>query len=272
MNHINTYTQPELEELALLDAWGLLEDESLAQFEAAFSNLGQTERARLRSIQDASTAHAATASAAPRAELGPIVLQRLQAAQDLNQMDLQAQHVQQSALNPPRAPRRQFMAAASVWRMAALILLAVSVTLIVMNRESRSQYNRLLDEHTLVTAIGTLESDMSPNDQANFIAMLRRPDVRHDYITANNGHGFVRIAIDEQTGETFVLAMDLSGRPAPCRLELMTADGDVQLLSQLRTDRPIDAKRLELTNIALLDGATFRLIDGNGNVIGSTLA
>ncbi len=272
MNHISsTYTQTELEELAVLDAWGLLDGEDLAQFEAAFSNLGPTERARLRNVQVACTAHAARDIPAAPAELRATVLQRIQAVQDLDQMSLEAQRDQQSPPRPEAPPRTHFVAV-SVWRMAALVLLAVSVTLIVMNRETTSQYDRLLEEHTLVSAFHTLESNMSPDDQASFIAMLRRPDIRHAYIIANNKHGFIRIAIDEQSGEVFVLAMDLSGRSTPCQLELMTAEGNVQVLTPLRTDRPIDARRLQLSDVALLDGATFRLIDGNGNVIGSTLA
>jgi len=266
MSHHSTFTQPELEELTVLNAWGLLPQNELTDFEAAFANAAPTERARLRNIQDACTANDSTACDAPPAELRTKVLQRLQAMRDLERMNLEAHRSAE-----PARPRTASLASAAAWRMAALVLLAVSITLVVMNRETTAQYNRLLDEHTFVTAWGMMQDDMTPDERASFVAMLRRPDVRHSYITADDGHGLVRIAIDEMDGEVFVLAMDLSGQPTPCVLEMETADGDVIMLATLRTDRPIDARRLTL-DVKKLDGATFRIRGADGVIIGSTLA
>jgi hypothetical protein len=266
--HTTTLSNAQLDEMAALDAWGLLDPNELGAFEAAFANCGPTDRARLRGIQDACTEDAAASCQDPPAELRAKVLQRLQAVQDIECMNLQA-HRDTQPTPMQRSP--QGFASPAVWRLAALVLLAVSVTLVVMNRETTAQYNRLLDEHTLVSALGSLQSDMSPDEQASFVAMLRRPDVRHSYITANDGHGLVRIAIDEVDGEAFVLAMDLTGRPSPCVLEMETANGEIIVLAEIRTDRPIDARRLAL-DVSKLDGATFRLRTTDGAVIGSSLA
>ncbi|MCH2135084.1 MAG: hypothetical protein MK101_00715 [Phycisphaerales bacterium] len=268
----HTLNQAELEELAVLDAWGLLEGEELAQFEAAFAALDAPARAQLRSIQTACTAQDASAPdlAAPPAHLRALVLQRIQAFKDLEHLNRHDSASELSATPTPLGGPSLFGSAA-LWRMAALILLAVSITLVVMHRETASQYDRLLDEHTLVAALGTMQADMTPDEQAAFVAMLRRPDVRHAYLAADDGPGLVRIAIDETTGETFVLAFDLSGRATPCALELETADGEVIQLAAIRTDRPIDGRHL-IIDMAQLDGATFRLRDGNNTVIGSVVA
>ena len=140
-----------------------------------------------------------------------------------------------------------------------------------MQQATPTQYDKLLSEHTVLQALRTIETDLGTDEQASFIAMMRRPDVRHVYITADHGGGFVRLAVDENTGEAFVLAMDLAGQPSPCKLELEDDDGNVIELASLRTDRHIDAQRLTL-DIQLLDGATLRLPSGEGDVIGSSFA
>jgi hypothetical protein len=255
--------QAELEELAVLDAWGLLSGEDLSRFEAAFAIEGPEQRARLRAIQDSCSAGLNETWLQAPADLKQRVLQRLQATRDLEGLQL---HTARFATAAPRPGR-----SAGIWRMAALILLAVSMTMVIMHQATRAQYDKLLDEYTVLQALRTIEVDLDADQQANFIAMMRRPDVRHVYVAADNGAGLVRFAIDETTGEAFVLAMDLAGRTAPCVLELETSDGDIIVLASLRTDRYIDAHHFEL-DPALLDGGTLRLREADGTVIGSTLA
>ena len=264
-DHMYTLTeverQAELEELAVLDAWGLLDGEDLSRFEAAFTVSGPEQRARLRSIQDSCSAGLDGTCLQAPADLKQRVMQRLQAARDLEGM--------QSHTAPFATPITG--RSAGIWRMAALILLAVSMTMVIMHQATRTQYDKLLDEYTVLQALRTIEVELDTSEQANFIAMMRRPDVRHAYLAADEGGGFVRLAVDESSGEAFVLAMDLAGRTAPCVLELETSDGNIIELASLRTDRYIDAHHLQL-DPALLDGGTLRLRSSDGTIIGSTLA
>ena len=254
----------ELEELAVLDAWGVLSGEDLEQFESAFAACNAVERARLRSIQEHCTQDLHDWSDGP-AGLRERVLNRLQATMDLAGLRLAPLHGHR-----PR-PRSVAFNAAWIWRMAALVLLAVSATLIVMQQATNKQYDKLLSEHTVLQALRTIETDLGTDDQATFIAMLRRPDVRHVYIVADQGSGLVRLAIDEQTGEAFVLAMDLGSQATPCTLELEDAQGKMHTLATLRTDRSMDAQRFEL-DVSRLADATIHLRSGDGTTIGSTLA
>ena len=258
-------TPTELEELAVLDAWGLLTGDELAEFEAVFAICDAAQRAHLRSIQEASTADLAAGWADAPGHLRDRVLQRVQATMDLNMLRLAAVGQQ-----PAAAPRASFLGSAWTWRMAAMVLLAVSVTLVVMHQATRAQYDTLLSEHTVLQALRTMQADISPGEQSQFIAMMRRPDVRHMYVTCTDGPGMVRVAVDERTGDAFVLSMDLSGRTSPCDLELVAASGEVVSLATLRTDRHFDAARLKF-DVAVLDGATLQLRSGDGDVIGTTL-
>jgi len=258
------HTPAELEELAVLDAWGLLSGEELAQFESAFASCDASQRAHLRSVQETSSADLANWGPAP-AELRERVLRRVQATIDLADLRLASFNT----LRPSRAT--SVFSSNWTWRLAALVLLAVSVTLVVMHQATNDQYDKLLSEHTVLQALRTIETDLGTDEQASFIAMMRRPDVRHAYVTADQGGGFVRLAVDENTGEAFVLALDLAGQLSPCTLELEDAQGNVIVLASLRTDRNIDAQRLRL-DPKLLDGATLRLRSGDGGVIGTSLA
>jgi len=258
------HTPAELEELAVLDTWGLLSGEELARFESAFTSCEASQRAHLRSVQETCSADLADWGPVP-ADLRERVLRRVQATMDLADLRL-------ASFSTPRASLATNVFSSNwTWRMAALVLLAVSVTLVVMQQATINQYDKLLREHTVLQALRTIETDLGTDEQASFIAMMRRPDIRHAYVTAGHGGGFVRLAVDENTGEAFVLALDLAGQPSPCTLELEDAQGNVITLASLRTDRYIDAQRLTLDH-KLLDGATLRLRSGDGDVIGTSLA
>lgn len=258
------HTPAELEELAVLDAWGLLSGEELDRFESAFSACEAAQCAHLRSVQEVCSADLADWGPAP-ADLRERVLRRVQATMDLADLQL-------ASFGTSRASRATSVFSSNwTWRLAALVLLAVSATLVVMQQATTEQYDKLLSEHTVLQAERTIETDLGTDEQASFIAMMRRPDIRHAYVTADHGGGFVRLAVDEITGEAFVLAMDLTGQPSPCTLELTDAQGNVIVLASLRTDRYIVAQRLTL-DPKLLDGATLTLRSGNGDVIGIAIA
>jgi hypothetical protein len=161
-----------------------------------------------------------------------------------------------------------FLSSVWTWRMAALLLLGVVLTLVATNTSIQRHFEQLSLEAMRLQA--THEFEVAMGDQYQpFMELMRRPDVEHAYLSADGGHGFVRLSIDETSGRVFVMAMDLVGHEGPCRLEVSSEAGELLSATDLRTDRYIDAATMEV-DPAVLANATVRLVDGLGRTIATT--
>ena len=258
----------ELAELAVLDAYGMLPDADLLRFEQDFLATSPEVQAELRRIQaDIATDERLLPTCEPPAELRAKVLGRIRAAMDLSRASeidndvarLRHPAMQTAAQNP------NFLSSVWTWRMAALLLLGVVLTLVATNTSNQRHFEQLSLEAMRLQA--THEFEVAMGDQYQpFMELMRRPDVKHAYLSADGGHGFVRLSIDETSGRVFVMAMDLVGHEGPCRLEVSNEAGELLSATGLRTDRYIDAATMEV-DPAVLANATVRLVDGLGRTI-----
>ncbi len=261
----------ELAELAILDTYGLLHDADLLRFEQAFMGSPPDVQAEIRRIQaEIATDERLLPTCEPPAELRERVLDRIRSAMALSTAGML---VSEPASFPhpvmrADAGRGTFFGSVWTWRMAALLLLGVVVTLVATNSSSQRHVEQLnLEAMRLITAH---EVEVALADQYRpFMELMRTPEATHTYLAAPGGEGLVRVSIDERSGRAFVLAMDLVGHDGPCQIEITTADGTPLAAATLRTDRYLDAATMEL-DATLLAGATLRLTDGLGRTIAAT--
>jgi hypothetical protein len=261
----------ELAELAVLDAYGMLPDADLLRFEQAFLATSPEAQAELRRIQaDIATDERLLPACEPSAELRTKVIGRIRAAMDLSQaseLDADIARFQHPAMQAA-GQNPNFLSSVWTWRMAALLLLGVVLTLVATNTSNQRHFDQLNLEAMRLQA--THEFEVAMGDQYQpFMELMRRPDVEHAYLSADGGHGFVRLSIDETSGRVFVMAMDLVGHEGPCRLEVSSEAGELLSATDLRTDRYIDAATMEV-DPTILANATVRLIDGLGRTIATT--
>jgi hypothetical protein len=261
----------ELAELAVLDAYGMLPDADLLRFEQAFLAISPEAQAELRRIQaDIATDERLLPACEPSAALRTKVIGRIRAAMDLSQaseLDADIARFQHPAMQAAEQ-NSNFLSSVWTWRMAALLLLGVVLTLVATNTSNQRHFDQLNLEAMRLQA--THEFEVAMGDQYQpFMELMRRPDVEHAYLSADGGHGFVRLSIDETSGRVFVMAMDLVGHEGPCRLEVSSEGGELLSATDLRTDRYIDAATMEV-DPTILANATVRLIDGLGRTIATT--
>jgi hypothetical protein len=261
----------ELAELAVLDAYGVLPDADLLRFEQAFLATSPEVQAELRRTQaDIATDERLLPTCEPPTELRAKVLGRIRTAMDLSrasEIDADVARLRHPAMQAAEQ-NPNFLSSVWTWRMAALLLLGVVLTLVATNTSNQRHFEQLSLEAMRLQA--THEFEVAMGDQYQpFMELMRRPDVEHAYLSADGGHGFVRLSIDETSGRVFVMAMDLVGHEGPCRLEVSSEAGELLSATDLRTDRYIDAATMEV-DPAVLANATVRLVDGLGRTIATT--
>ncbi|MCP4759885.1 MAG: hypothetical protein GY894_08475 [Planctomycetes bacterium] len=259
----------ELAEMAILDAYGLLESPEQVRFEQAFLALTPDVQAEIRRIQEEiATDERLLPSVNPPEHLRVRTLGRIHAAMALNSAGLvMGEYSAQTSRNPMQfAPQRSsFIGSVWTWRMAALILLGVCLTLVVTSTSSKRHFDRMMAEAVRLQTGQTIERSLGEN-YAPFLKMMNSPTAQHRYLAAADGQGFVRVSIDEKTGECFLFAMDLMGHDGPCTVDFTSSDGSVQRTALLRTDRVFDSVAIQF-DPNLLAGTSVRISDAAGVLI-----
>jgi hypothetical protein len=258
----------ELAELALLDAYGLLEAADQIRFEQAFLAISPDIQAEIRRIQtDIVTDETLLPNVTPPAELKAKVLERIYAATTMRSAGLVGidELPLRSDIVGHIGPGGRILGSVWTWRMAALVLLGVCLTLIVMVNTRGRHFDRVFEEamrlHTEQQVELALGTEFQP-----YMELMRRPTAQHHYLAVEGGQGMIRVSVDETRGDIFLLAMDLGGQEGPCAFTLIAADGTKTASVPIRTDRYLDGVSLSV-DPALLAGATFELRDTNNRVI-----
>jgi hypothetical protein len=269
MTNSHIYMPPhELAELALLDAYGLLEAADQIRFEQAFLAVSPDVQAEIRRIQtEIVTDETLLPDCQPPADLKARVLDRLRSAMAMSsagmlRMDeLPFRHEPGGRIGPGG----RILGSVWTWRMAALVLLGVCLTLIVMVNTRGRHFDRVFEEamrlHTEQQVELALGTEFQP-----YMDLMRRPTARQYYLAVESGHGMIRVSIDEARGDIFVLAMDLDSQEGPCAFTIIAADGTRVASVSVRTDRYLDGVSMKV-DPTLLAGATFELRDANNRII-----
>ena len=190
------------------------------------------------------------------------MLDRVRAAHDLGHA---AAPFTQSSIPAPiqMGMGHRFMQSVWTWRMAALVLFAVCVTLIVnittlerSNTELQATARNVLLFHTMESQIGSTYDDYLQSFGQNY---------RKVHL-AGNGVS-MRVAINEQTGDVFCLAQDVIGLDGPCHIRILNDDGSELAAGSLSTDTFISGLAMKVGTPKHLQSARIIMTDQTGQLI-----
>ncbi|MDP6890879.1 MAG: hypothetical protein QF471_06075 [Phycisphaerales bacterium] len=270
MTNTHIYMPPrELAELALLDAYGLLEAADQIRFEQAFLAVSPDVQAEIRRIQmEIVTDESLLPACEPPAELKIRVLDRIHAAMSMStagMLGMDEMPFQRHAAQI--GPGGRVLSSVWTWRMAALVLLGVCLTLIVMVNTGTRHFDRMFEEAMRLHTEQEVEMTLGENFQP-YLELMRR-STSQQYLAVEGGRGMIRVSIDETSGDIFLLAMDLQSDDGPYSFSITAADGDTVATVAIRTDQYLDGVSLNV-DPALIAGAAFELRDGTGRIIATT--
>ena len=268
-------TMNELVELATLDAFGLLPAADAVKFEQAFMTASSEVQVEVRRIQadlaaDSSSFDDEVPSAALRQRVLDAVAQtieseveRLAPLATIGNKDMVATDYQAGA---PAPQNSGLLASVWTWRMAALIMFGVVVTLAVFNATSNREASMLATTYTTLNTLDELEDQFGPQ----FTEFVNNPNCRQYYLSSTSGTGMIRVAINERTSTAFVLGLDLDATMTNSQLRIVSTDGTSQPLAMLEPKEGFVGQAIASVDMNLFAAANFdriELVDSNGQVL-----
>lgn len=272
-------TMNELVELATLDAFGLLPAADSVKFEQAFMTAPADVQAEIRRIQaDLAADTTLLGTEEPTDTLRQRVLdavgrsiesesERLAPLATIGDKALPIDH-DQPAYDAPRSSGGM-LASVWTWRMAALIMFGVVVTLAVFNASSQREASMLASTHTTLNTLDALEDQFGPQ----FTEFINNPNCRHYYLGSPRGDGMIRVTVNELNGNAFVLGLDLDPQERTMQLRIVTQDGTMQPLAKLQPKEGFVGQAIEGVDMNLFAAATFdriELVGTDGTVLFSS--
>jgi hypothetical protein len=267
-------TMNELVELATLDAFGLLPAADSVKFEQAFMTAPAEVQAEIRRIQadlaaDTTTLGSEEPSEALRQRVldavGRTIETEAERLAPLATIGDKGPHIEPVAYNTP-STSGGILASVWTWRMAALIMFGVVVTLAVFNASSQREASMLASTHTTLNTLDALEDQFGPQ----FTEFINNPNCRHYYLGSPRGDGMIRVTVNELNGNTFVLGLDLDPQERNMQLRIVSQDGTMQPLTLLQPKEGFVGQAIEGVDMNLFAVTTFdriELVGADGTVL-----
>ena len=276
-------TMTELVELATLDAFGLLPPADAVKFERAFMAAPADVQAELRTLQ---SDFAEDEQLLPNEEADPLLKDRVLAAVShtievesdrlaplatigqTQQQELLTSEPGNKASDTATHTAANMRALTSVWtwRMAALILLGITISLAIFGSDAYRQSKLLANAYIGKITIDDIEQRVGPQ----FTAFVANPNCQMHYLVSEDGTGMLRVAINENTGEAFILGMDLEPTIGNGELRLGDRDGTTHSLAMVNSEEPVTGQFIESIDMSLFTADRFdrlELVAANGTVI-----
>ncbi len=229
-------------ELAVLEAHGLLEPVETELFDRAFHDARQSVQDEIRRIQaEISQDDALLPSELPPPQLRQRVLDAVADA-----ADAEAQRLAPLALIGARAGAREGAGrplAATAWRAAALIMLGVGVVLAIFAMDANRRADRIAEYAMNADSEYTL-AELGGAELASFLDNPSCSVMRLDRVDGSD-KGYIRVAINERTGDSHVLAIDLAPDETLI-LQGTTPGGTVIELATITADGPVVARMFSI--------------------------
>jgi hypothetical protein len=255
-----TYNYKQLLELAVLDAYGLLEPIEEDLFNRSFHNATASIQEEIKRIQeDIALDDSLLPSDMPSPSLRKKVLHAV-----AETADSEAQRLAPLALIGARASAAQAnfgsSRAVTLWRTAAVVLFGVTVVLAIITLDVQRKANQnaqiALNSATnmeLNELVGHKFSEFVGNPYCQ-VTRLERED--------GNANGYLRIALNERFGNGFVIGIDLE-KDEEIIIQGTTSTGEVIELARITADGPIvgrdfavDKSIIKNMTIAAVDAKT----------------
>ena len=283
MNMNSEITMTELVEMATLDAFGLLPPVDAVRFERAFMAAPADVQSELRRLQsnfvdnelllpeeepDAALRDRVLAAVSHTIEVESDRLAPLATIGQPAATDMADPHFE-TTMDPVTAttavtPRPH--ASVWTWRMAALILLGVTISLAIFGSDAYRQSKLLANAYIGKVTIDNIEEQVGPQ----FTEFVANPNCHMHYMVSSNGIGMMRLAVNERTGEAFVLGLDLDPTIGLGELRLIDQNGTSHAIAMISTEEPVVGKFIDSMDMQLFAANTFdrlELVDANGVVV-----
>jgi hypothetical protein len=282
MNMNSEITMTELVELATLDAFGLLPPVDAVRFERAFMAAPADVQSELRRLQsnfaenelllpdeepDAALRQRVLAAVSHTIEVESDRLAPLATIGQTANVDAVDAHFDatDTGATMPNATLRSH-ASVWTWRMAALILLGVTISLAIFGSDAYRQSKLLANAYIGKVTIDTIEEQVGPQ----FTEFVANPNCHMHYMVSTNGIGMIRVAVNERTGEAFVLGLDLDPAIGLGELRLVDKQGNAHAIAMIGSDEPVTGQFIQSLDMQLFAADTFdrlELVDVNGAVV-----
>ena len=254
-----THNYKQLIELAVLDAYGLLEPIESDLFNRSFHDAPASIQDEIVQMQRAFALDESLLPAdTPPASLKQSVLHAVAQA-----ADKEAQRLAPLALIGARASAAQAQLGTSkqvyFWRTAAMILFGVSVILGIITVDSNRRATRITQIAMNLDVTSTI-TDVVGSEFKSFIANPYCTVTRLERENGNND-GYLRIAINERFGDGYVIGLDLEDGEEII-IQGTTRDGNVIELARVTVDGPILGRAFTIDK-DLVQGLTITAVDAN---------
>ncbi|MDP6542138.1 MAG: hypothetical protein QGF07_05055 [Phycisphaerales bacterium] len=264
----NDYDQTDIKrllELAVLDAYGLLEPMESDLFNRAFHDAPATLQDEIRLLQeDISIDDSLLPNESPDATLRRRVLDAVAKA-----ADEEANRLAPLALIGARAGatrHKQNLMETSSWRAVAMVLFGISVVLAAFSIKATDRANNITKYALNVDAEHTL-ADLVGSEFGEFINNPSCPAQGLERVDGNTT-GYIRVAINERTGAGYILAIDLED-DEELIIQGTTPDGKIIELARISSSNtPVVAQKFSV-EIALAGSLSYRAVDNSGKVVWS---
>ncbi len=252
-----TYNYKQLLELAVLDAYGLLEPIEEDLFNRSFHNATASIQDEIKQIQEEiALDHSLLPTDMPSSSLRKKVLDAISET-----ADKEAQRLAPLALIGARASAAQAnfgsSRATTVWRTAAVVLFGVAIVLAIITLDVRRKAHQnaqiALNSATnteLYELVGHKFSEFVGNPYCQ-VTRLERED--------GNSSGYLRVALNERFGDGFVIGIDLE-EDEEIIIQGTNATGEVIELARITADGPIVGRHFAIDK-ALVKGLNIAAID-----------
>jgi hypothetical protein len=282
MNMNSEITMTELVEMATLDAFGLLPPVDAVRFERAFMAAPADVQSELRRLQSnfAENEHLLPEDE-PDSNLRQRVLtavshtidsesDRLAPLATIGQSsthDALESHFDTTESNAPvQTIMHRPNASVWTWRMAALILLGVTISLAIFGSDAYRQSKLLANAYIGKVTIDNIEEQVGPQ----FNEFVANPNCHMHYMVSTDGVGMMRLAVNEKTGEAFVLGLDLNPEIGLGELRLVDQNGTSHAIAMVSAGEAVVGQFIQTLDMQLFAAGTFdrlELVNANGNVV-----
>ncbi len=253
-----THNYKQLIELAVLDAYGLLEPIESDLFNRSFHDApASVQDEIIRMQQDFAIDESLLPADLPPASLKQLVLNSVAKA-----ADKEAQRLAPLALIGARASAARSQHGAShttyFWRVAALILFGVSVALGVIVVDTKREVAKITNVALNNSATATLEDVVG----AEFKSFIGDPYCQISHFieeTTETQPAYIRVAMNERYGGGYILGLDLTVG-SEFVIQGTTKDGAVIELARFTADGPIVGRTFDISK-HMVKGLTVAVVN-----------
>jgi hypothetical protein len=258
---------PDLLELAALDAFGLLDEFEAEQFNRSFHEAPVPLQ---RKIVDLQTALVTDESLLPDESLPSELRTRVLAAVSTAIEEESGRFAPLATIGRNRrVDRRSYNALVNgrssyYWRAASFVLAAVAIATLYfgfsMYKDAKTISHLALNQNTaedLKTYLGPTFEDFAGNPRVTWTALTK---------TFPHQNGHVDVLVNDETGDVFVAAWGLPEIDGPYEFRARNGS-DVTVLASLNVSGAVAALRLDDVAESMLSTAVWELTDSRGTVL-----